>query len=102
MPNYKRYEVCSSWLLDHDYEHEADGVRTLVVVETADLRDKRTGDLFREGAWRVRFARVVASATVKPPYKTKTWFGETAWDHAQRYALDSLHALRLGREVPAR
>ena len=101
MPNYKRYSVVEPWLLDRTFEHEEDDVRTFVVVEVADLKDKRNGDVFTAGAWRVRFTRLAGEEVQKPPYKTKTWFGETAWNSAERYALDSIFALRNGKDVPS-
>ena len=107
MPNYNRYSAIEPWRLDNaELDHTDDnGIRTIIVVEVADLKDKQTGDVFTDGAWRVRFARTepCESGAVKVPApKTKTYFGETASHSAIRYANDAHWALRIGKEVPAR
>jgi len=88
MPNYKRYEVASPWRAvdEMDVGHGCGDPRA-VVVEIADLRDKQTGDVWRQGAYRVR-------PVMRPGFKPAVYFGETAWSDAQRKADDETFAQR--------
>jgi hypothetical protein len=76
----RRYKVSSDWSLEK--------VVGPAVVETADLTDTRTGHVYREGAYRVRFPRKVEG------FRAKTFYGETAWSDAERLARDALFAER--------
>lgn len=98
MPNYKRYEVVGKWSVSTEHAPNGDVV---ITTETAQLKDKQTGDVFTDGAWRVRFTNYGKGGDAKIG-KTKVWFGETAWMSAERYARDAYFALQAGREVPAR
>lgn len=79
--NTKRYEVVGDWS-----EHDSDEVSRVLV---ADLRDKRNGDTFRDGAW-----RIVDKSTGRI---VRTFFGEVAWSDAERLFHD-----RYWRTVHAR
>lgn len=81
MVNYKRYSV-GSWSLVYG-EDQSDGITT----ESADLLDKRTGDRFPDGAYRVKV----------PGQRPKVFMGESAWSDAARHAGDARLAKRYGR-----
>jgi hypothetical protein len=68
------------------------GPGTVGVFSSA-LVDTRTGDIFREGAWKV----TVSGPQGKP--RTRTFTGETAWSKAEMYAYDALYWLQ--RWTPA-
>jgi hypothetical protein len=83
MPNYKRYSVVGPWEV-----HEVDKYSR---TDIADLRDKKDGKVYIDGAY-----RVVDIATNKT---VGTFFGESAWCAAQRCKDDRFFALR--RAEPA-
>lgn len=59
----------------------------VISVKVADLLEKGLGHLWPEGAYKVQLTNV-------PGMRTKTFYGETAWSDAERYASDA--ALKCG------
>lgn len=83
-----RYEVILPW--------SDDKTREGFTLQSADLRDTRTGDTFREGAY-----RVVNAETGKPAVRGKggtvPFKGESAWSDGERMLNDLAWAARYAR-----
>jgi hypothetical protein len=82
MPS-RRYEVTGPWSIETINHYAGASVTT----EIADLRDKRNGQVYRQGAYRVR---VRCHPVLSGQPRTKSFYGETAWSDAARYADDAL------------
>lgn len=80
-----RYKVHGSWTLDSTFGP--------FDVQSADVLDTRTGDVFREGAFRVTLDGTPAK---RGKGGTVPFFGETAWCYAERLASDLALADRYG------
>lgn len=87
-----RYKVHSAWTMHAETTVRDDcaGRKGTVVTETADAIDTRTGNVYRQGAFRVRTLR--AKVTGLP--RGKTFIGETAWSHAESLHRDTVSALQ--------
>jgi hypothetical protein len=94
-----RYKVQGTWDVKDTTPVEDPGFspKGTVVTETADALDTRTGNLYRQGAFRVRVLR----SKVKGLPRGATFIGETAWSRAECLHRDIVTALRLA-EVPER
>ena len=80
-----RYSVCSEWTTESlEWVEEFDKATGMVAdvgfaLQYADAKDDKTGDIFRQGAYRV-------TKNGKPV--GRTFFGESAWSDAQRLFFD--------------
>jgi len=74
-----RYKAEGTWDVEHGFP-----VAGTVQVQSADARDTKTGDIFRQGAFRV----LVDDRPVKGKGGTVPFYGESAWSDAQRLAGD--------------
>lgn len=97
-----RYEIGSNWQVRkhtplEKYDEETGRThKTHVYTETADLKDKRTGNVYAEGAHRVRISGHGAGVM-----RGKTYKGETAWSHAESHHRDAVNKLlQAGHEYP--
>lgn len=82
-----RYKVCSPWSVDPTVrggEYDDDKGIHVVEVENADAQDTKTGDVYREGAFRV----TVDGKPVRGKGGSTPFYGEMAWSDAQRLAYD--------------
>lgn len=79
-----------------------------VVVEVADLTDKRGGHVYRDGAWRVSVHMLEAHSDFRVRLSERTkrglparrnFKGESAWAAVNRYVDDVEYALRLNRPL---
>ena len=91
-----RYKVQGTWdqhaestVRDPGFERKG-----VVVTETADALDTRTGSVYLQGAFRVR-----VKSKLKGLPRGKTFIGETAWSRAEALHRDMVTALQLA-EVP--
>jgi len=75
-----RYVITGTW--DESISYDEAG--STITIETADLRDTRSGAVYTQGAYRVRI-----KSTVEGAPRTKTFKGETAWSASERYAEDA-------------
>ena len=81
-----RYKVHGAWELDGLHG----SVNPSITIEHADLLDTRSGDIFRQGAFRV----LVDGKPVKGKGGSTPFIGETAWSDAERLARDLYFAAR--------
>jgi hypothetical protein len=85
--NPERYAVHGEWrhaagwagfvVLPDGNDDRAD-----ITVQVADLLEKRSNHVWRSGAYKVTLRNV-------PGMRSKTFYGETAWSDAARYASDA-------------
>ena len=64
------------------------------ITQTADIVDTKTGDTFRQGAYRVVDTRT--GKAVRGKGGTTPFFGESAWSAADRLASDLCLKVRYG------
>lgn len=86
MANTKRYRPDGPWSIDKVYD--AADVNVTAIIEVSDLVERYTSRRYVNGAWRVRF-----EGEAHP--RAKSFYGETAWSDAARYADDEIHKLRM-------
>jgi hypothetical protein len=79
-----RYVIAGPWSVNTTSTFDHDDATSTLTVETTDLRDTRSGTVYREGAYRVQVVSTVSGAP-----RTKVFKGETAWSQAERYAEDA-------------
>jgi hypothetical protein len=77
-----RYEATGTW--ETTWQVSVRGAT--IIIEVRDLRDTRSGTVYRDGCHRVRITR--AEALPGQP-RSKTFKGESAWCNAERYAEDA-------------
>ena len=87
-----RYAIVGAWSHESTvYAEDSSGTAYAVRIDTATLRDTRTNNDYREGAWKVSVTPRHAST------RAKTFRGESAWSNATRYAGDAVTAIRYVR-----
>ena len=78
-----RYETITPWEAAHGAEFHQGNFS----AQVADIRDKRTGATYRDGAYRVIDVRT-DKAAVRGKGGTHPFYGETAWMGAARLVGD--------------
>ena len=86
--NKERYAVHGGWrcAVERVYRNrdwpDQDLAPQTITIDIADLLEKRSGFVWSNGAYRVTLKNV-------PDMRSKTFYGETAWSNAARYAADA-------------
>lgn len=85
--NPERYAIHGHWCevaswVGHVVLPDGNDDRAEVVVKVADLLEKRSGHVWSNGAYKVQLTNV-------PGMRSKTFYGESAWSDAARYAEDA-------------
>lgn len=86
----KEWLICSSWSETDRTSITDRGVAYHVITEVADTKSSRTGEIWKQSAWRVR-------STPTARFRTTVFTGETAHMDARRFAGDQVVKLQHGR-----
>jgi hypothetical protein len=82
-----RYMILPDWSVESTTTiDDGETKGAVITVETASLKDTRSGHVYAQGAYRVR---VRCEPTRPDQPRTRTFKGETAWSQAERYAEDT-------------
>jgi hypothetical protein len=79
-----RYTPTGTW--DERWRVSASGA--VITIQVCDLRDERTGTVYRDGTHKVHVRKSDRLPATGQP-RSKTFKGELAWCNAERYAEDA-------------
>jgi len=83
-----RYKVHGAWSIDASTTYPD----RVITIQRADCIDTRNGTIYRDGAYRV----LVDGKAIKGKGGTTPYWGEMAWNDAERKADDLYWAVRNG------